>query len=260
MFSGGVGSWAAARRVADEHGTSDLTLLFADTLTEDEDLYRFVNEAARDIGVELTTIAEGRDVWSVFFDERMMGSSRLDPCSRILKREPMRKWIEVNCDPADTVVYLGIDWSEQHRIERAAHHWLPWTVKAPLCDPPYLGKDEMIAMLRQRGIAPPRLYGWGMPHNNCGGFCVKAGQAQFAKLLQVAPDRYAYHERREQEFREYVGKDVSILRDRRGGETKPLTLESLRKRIEEQQQIDILDWGGCACLEEPEQLEFSLIS
>ena len=35
MFSGGVGSWMAARRVAERHGTADLTLLFADTLIED---------------------------------------------------------------------------------------------------------------------------------------------------------------------------------------------------------------------------------
>jgi len=32
MFSGGIGSWATARRVADEHGPEHLTLLFADTL------------------------------------------------------------------------------------------------------------------------------------------------------------------------------------------------------------------------------------
>lgn len=34
-FSGGIGSWAAARRVADHHGTDGLVLLFADTLIED---------------------------------------------------------------------------------------------------------------------------------------------------------------------------------------------------------------------------------
>lgn len=46
MFSGGAGSWAAAKRVAERHGTADLTLLFTDTLMEDEDLYRFLHEAA----------------------------------------------------------------------------------------------------------------------------------------------------------------------------------------------------------------------
>jgi hypothetical protein len=37
MFSGGIGSWAAAKRVAERHGTDNLTLLFTDTLIEDGD-------------------------------------------------------------------------------------------------------------------------------------------------------------------------------------------------------------------------------
>jgi hypothetical protein len=30
MFSGGIGSWATAKRVAEKHGTDDLYLLFSD--------------------------------------------------------------------------------------------------------------------------------------------------------------------------------------------------------------------------------------
>ena len=45
MFSGGAGSWAAAKRVAERHGTENLYLIFADTLIEDEDLYRFIDDA-----------------------------------------------------------------------------------------------------------------------------------------------------------------------------------------------------------------------
>ena len=41
MFSGGVGSWAAAKRVADAHGTDNLTLLFTDTLIEDADIHEW---------------------------------------------------------------------------------------------------------------------------------------------------------------------------------------------------------------------------
>ena len=48
-FSGGVGSWAAAKRVAAKHGTADLTLLFADVLIEDDDLYTFLVRAAANV-------------------------------------------------------------------------------------------------------------------------------------------------------------------------------------------------------------------
>ena len=50
MFSGGVASWMAARRIVDEGG--DPVLLFTDTLIEDPDLYRFLDDAATDLGVE----------------------------------------------------------------------------------------------------------------------------------------------------------------------------------------------------------------
>lgn len=46
FFSSGIGSWAAAKRVAEQHGTENLVLLFADTGIEDQDNYRFLLDAA----------------------------------------------------------------------------------------------------------------------------------------------------------------------------------------------------------------------
>lgn len=250
MFSGGVGSWGAARRTVDEHGAENATLLFADTLIEDEDLYRYLDQAAANVGAELVRIAEGRDPWQVFFDGRFLGNTRIDPCSRVLKRELMRRWLEEHRDPADTVVVLGFDWTEMHRAERAAPYWEPWTVEAPLCERPYVAKADLIDSLRAEGIEPPRLYALGFEHNNCGGFCIKAGQAQFERLLRVLPDRYRYHERREQELREYLGKDIAILRDRTGGQLRPLTLREFRERLEiDPTLFDGSEWGACSCME-----------
>ena len=248
MFSGGIGSWATGKRVAEAHGTKNLILLFADTLIEDEDLYRFLGEAASNIGGELIKVAEGRDPWQVFRDERFIGNSRADPCSKILKRRFLRSWLEENCEPKNTIVYLGIDWSEIHRFESAQEHWVPWECVAPMCDPPYRMKQEMLDDLRADGIAPPRRYDLGFPHNNGGGFFSKAGQAHFKLLLEVMPERFAYHERKEQELAAYLGKDVAILRDRRGGQTRPLTLKALRERVECGGAIDEHDWGGCGCV------------
>jgi hypothetical protein len=112
---------------------------------------------------------------------------------------------------------------------------------------PYLSKADILKTLVASGIEPPRLYKLGFPHNNCGGFCVKAGQAQFAKLLEHFPDRYRDHERKEWETREIIGSDVTILRDRRGGKTKPMTLTAFRERVEAGETFDRSDWGGCAC-------------
>lgn len=248
MFSGGMTSWATARQVADEHGTDDLVLLFADTLAEDDDLYRFNEDVARDIGVPVTVVADGRNPQQVGVDRRHLGNTRVANCSHLLKQEPCRRWLEANTDPADTVVYVGIDWSETHRLPAIEQKWLPWKVDAPLTRPPYRDKAQLIAEARRRGIEPPRLYGMGFVHNNCGGACVKAGQAQWALLLRTFPDRYHSWEQHEERMRELLDRDVAILRDRRGGAVRPLPLTVLRSRIEmDRTDVDELDWGGCGC-------------
>jgi hypothetical protein len=248
MMSGGVTSWAAARRWADQHGTRGMVLLFADTMTEDEDLHRFLPQAAATIGVPITRLADGRDIWEVMFDERFLGNSRIDPCSKILKRQLLRRWVETHCNPATAVIVLGLDWTEGDRLVTSRQRWAPWQVAFPLANPPYKSKNQHLDDLRAAGIDPPRLYRMGFSHNNCGGFCIKAGQGQFAKLLAAMPERYAYHERREQELREHLGQDVAILRDREGGSTRPLTLREFRQRREAGEQCDLFDIGGCGCV------------
>jgi len=248
MFSGGVGSWAAAKRVAERHGTDRMTLLFTDTLIEDEDCYRFLDEAAANVGARLCRIAEGRTPWQVYQDERFLGNSSIDPCSKILKRQMADRWLNEHCDPARTACYVGIDWTEKHRYDALVERRKPWVYMAPLCDAPYLLKLDLLAWLKREGIAPPRLYAMGFSHNNCGGFCCKAGQGQFANLLRTMPARYAEHEAREEALRAYLDKNVSMMTDRSGGGVrKPLTMRQLRERIEAGAQVDMFDIGGCAC-------------
>lgn len=257
MFSGGIGSWAAAKRVVEQHGPDDVTLLFTDTSMEDADLYRFLSDASIGLRVPVTRIAEGRTPWQVFFDSRFMGNSRVDPCSRVLKRELSEDWLVANCDPADTTVYVGIDWTEEHRFTALAARWAVkgWTYRAPLCEPPLVTKAAMFRELGAAGIEPPRLYKLGFSHNNCGGFCIKAGHGHFALLLRTLPDRYLHHEEQEQALRAHLGKDVSILADRTGdGVKKPLTLRDFRERIEMGHQPDLFDIGGCGCFVDAEAL------
>ena len=245
MFSGGIASWMAARRIVDEGG--DPVLLFTDTLIEDADLYRFLDDATTDLGVEVTRIADGRTPWEVFKDVRYLGSSRVDPCSRVLKRELARRWVDDNHGP-DIPVVFGLSWDEAHRHPRVAKAWAPHPVRFPLCDPPLLFRDQLLEAARTRGLEPPRLYEMGFAHNNCGGGCVKMGQAGFTHLLRTLPDVYATWENHEEELRANLG-DVSMMADQRGaGPRRPLTLRDLRQRVETGGQVDTLDFGGCGCM------------
>lgn len=246
MFSGGIGSWAAAKRVAERHGTDSLTLLFTDTLIEDADLYRFLDDASANVGGQLVRIADGRTPWDVFREKRFLGNTRVDLCSRILKREIADRWLAEHCQPETTTVYVGIDWTEEHRFTRLRDRKLPWRYEAPLCEPPYVMKDAMLTALSIEGITPPRLYGLGFAHNNCGGGCVKAGVGHFAHLYRVLPEVFAEWERNEDALREQLG-DVAILRDRTGGATAPLPLHQLRRRLDAGYQPDLFAIGGCGC-------------
>lgn len=257
LFSGGIGSWMAAMRVKEEHGVNNMILLFTDTLIEDSDLYRFLMEAALDIGAPLVWIKEGRTPWQVFEEEKFIGNTKVDPCSRILKREFADKWIEGRFAPEDCVVYVGIDWSEINRFTIVEARKRPYTYEAPMIRPPYLTKNMMLDELKKTGIRPPRLYELGFPHNNCGGFCVKAGQGQFKLLYKTFPKRYESHMRREAEIGQFLAentkqkkvgdKKYSILRDRRGGKMKPMPLSEFKARIDASEPIDELDFGGCGC-------------
>lgn len=279
----------AARRARESMQPGDrLTLLFADVgnessphVGEDEDTYRFVIEAAAAVlGIRLPAtfptadwltalhlidagyvpglvrVSDGRDIWQVFHDDRFLGNSRLANCSKLLKQRPCREWLEENTDPADTIVYVGIDWSETHRLPAIEKGWDPWPVRAPLTEPPHLDRDAMQALCRDAGMEVPRLYRAGFAHNNCGGFCVRAGQAQMELLLREHPDRYAFHETEEQKLRDHLGKDVAVLRNRSTvpgspDNSRPLTLRAFRERIEDQPNLfDPLDVGGCGCFTE----------
>ncbi len=246
MYSGGVQAWAAAKRVAVAHGTENLTLLFTDTKSEDTDTYRFLRESAANVGGEHVEIAEGRNIWQVFDDVHFLGNSRVDPCSRILKREMAEKWLKANCTPEETRIYVGIDWNEGHRYERMAKRWLPWVYLAPLLDPPYLTKEQMHQWGEREGIPRQWLYTIQAAHANCGGGCVKMGIGGWTRLLYAAPERYREWEENEERFRAKYG-DVAMLKDRTGGEAKPLPLKVLRERIEAGYQPDLFAIGGCGC-------------
>jgi len=102
---------------------------------------------------------------------------------------------------------------------------------------------------RSLGIEPPRMYSLGFEHANCGGCCVKGGQGQWARALAVFPELYRWHENQEEQTRKHIGSDVSVLRDRTNGETKPLTLREFREHVEagKPPQDDLF---SCTCMED----------
>lgn len=276
QLSGGVGSYAAARRLLSAGLPAErLVLMFADVLGEHPDTYRFLIEAAADLsGIPLNDVAplaraaldlpplsrhtlpdrkaalselaaaaareipnlvwlsRGLAVWEVFEKERFIGNSRVDPCSRVLKRELLKEHITANHSSEGCRLVLGIDSTEAHRHLGAWRRWRPYEVLSPLCDEPSISKEGMHRLGEERGVERQELYRLGFEHANCSGACVKAGQGQWRRLLEAMPDVYDYHASEERRLREGLGKDVFVLCRQWRGVRRRLTLDQLREEKE----------------------------
>jgi hypothetical protein len=293
MVSGGEGSAYTAALVQRTYGID--WLLFADTLAEDTDAYRFLIESsfftlglatpvsllarvkklpewhedrfgrrpvlaeiaseAMALAPQLRWISLGLDPWEIYKRDRFLGNSSVDPCSKHLKRTLVDRWAAKNCDPPDTTIYVGIDFTESHRFDDGKGGGLGprkladgWRYAAPMCEPPFHSRRDAVVWLQGAHISRPRLTLAGFSHNNCSTSCCKGGQGHRAHQLRTYPARYAFDEKLEEDMRDFLGKDVSMLTDRTGdGVKKPLTLKELRERIEAGRQVDLFDIGGCGC-------------
>ncbi len=260
--SGGLTSFEALRRTLERYGKENTHAIFADTSIEDEDLYRFLDDQERYFGITIERVKDGRTPWQVMKDEgyiQLRSKSGIDivACSRLLKRELIDGLIDARYAHGTYTRVFGMDWTEMHRVKRlraalALDETLSWF---PLLERPFVDKCLIAKSLEKMGIAVPRLYALGFEHNNCGGGCVKAGQAHFAHLFFTLPEVYALWEAKEEEIRQHLGKDVSILKDRRGGCTRPMTIRDFRLRLESgDTTYDKEDWGGCGCFAPVAQL------
>lgn len=247
QWGGGSTSYAVARIAVERHGRDRVTLLFADTLAECEDMPRFNREASALLGVPITRVCDGRTPEQVDEDSRWLSNARVAKCSHVLKQIPCRKWMKENAAP-DAVIYIGLDWTEMHRVPVVQREWAPWRVELPLTELIGKTKDDWNKELRAQGVLEPLMYREGYPHNNCGGACVRGGQAYWAHTARIRPERFAAKEAHEKRMQVMLGNEHTIMRDRRGGVTVPLPMPVVRRAVESQPTLlDLDDWGGCGC-------------
>lgn len=249
MFSGGAGSAYVAYHMVQTYGKENCILFFTNTLWEDEDNYRFMEEVSSHIGLDITERLDGRTPEEVFYDERFLGNARLAKCSEELKVRQTIIFLEdelrdqKNLDP---ILYFGIGPHEKHRAvnlkEFYEHFPLePIETRFPLID---LFREDLDAkgIIRDEwGIELPRMYNIaeqlaekennenakivlkygikGFSHANCAGRCVRGGFQHYALLYAIWPERYREQEEMEERFRASFNKGVSILKKNGGSYT-----------------------------------------
>ena len=241
-----------------------MILLFADTLIEDPELYKANAWTAEYFGIPITRVSREITPWDLFRQEGMIGNDRAPICSIRLKREVLESWQLRHCTKKDSlfgepdVIYVGMDWTEINRLNDLRAAYPHWQIEAPMCETaPLLSKEKMVCDWAKLMGWMPAAYQQGFPHFNCRKRCVRAGITHFVHLYKV--DRDAYMEWAEEERQtneEFAargivsddGQPFSILKDRRGGVTKTMTLYQLIDRIEANDPtLPKDDWGGCGC-------------
>lgn len=248
MFSGGAGSAYVAYHMVQKYGKENCILFFTNTLWEDEDNFRFMEEVSNYIGLEITERLDGRTPEEVFYDERFLGNARLAKCSEELKVRQTLIFLEEeirNQNKLEPILYFGIGPHEKHRavnLKEFYEHFPiePIETRFPLIDLLRADLDAKGIIRDEWGIELPRMYSIaeklaeegnnnakkvldsgikGFSHANCAGRCVRGGFQHYAILYALWPDRYKQQEEMEERFRASFNKDVSILKKDGGSYT-----------------------------------------
>lgn len=218
FFSGGLSSFAVAHNLKINYPKDNIVLYFTDTLWEDEDLYRFINEASDKLELPLLTHSMGIDPVMLMIKQRIIFNSRMGNCSAILKMKVAKDFIKKGIKPKieswrnkqyllneaftkDAVLYFGIDFTEIHRVKAIKENWLPYETEFPLIKT-FMDFDEL---LDRYHIAKPRMYLKGFTHNNCKGRCVKAGKGHYKLLFNEDRETFNQIMMIEQTLSRYVG-------------------------------------------------------
>jgi len=266
--SGGLAS--AANAILAARSGESYVMFFADTTEEDADLHRFLVDIERYLGQQIIRLKDGRDTWDVFVDEEYIGNSRVAPCSRILKTVPVQRMASLF--PISDPLILGMSYDEEERIVRAQKNWGDRPVRSLIAEQRLSGAAVKALVCDDAGIKQPRIYDMGFPHNNCSGKCPRAGQGQFARLLDMTPDVYAHHEQRNEWARAEimkrailkiaagtyrgksgVGSSGGFIRVQRNGKTEYLHMKEFRERVQSGELIPArYEMGGCGCFVDDE--------
>lgn len=240
-FSTGLSSALTVERVAKTYNKNNIQVIFMDTLIEDDDNYRFMKDCRKRwkslYGADIITLTEGRTPYEVFVDEHVIPNNRVAPCTRRLKINLFVEYMKEHFgeNNPDVTIHIGYDYSELHRVEATKRNYenLGWHVDFPLMWQPIEYRPYTQVVKDDWGIEPPRMYGMGYSHANCGGRCVKQGKNDWLRTLQKFPERYAEIEEWEQKMRENeVNAKYTIVAKVRHGAKIPITLKELRGEYE----------------------------
>ncbi|UYZ60089.1 hypothetical protein [Hymenobacter latericus] len=227
-FSGGHSSGIVAIEVVRRYGKENVLLLNHNINRnyEDADIKRFKQQVADYLGLPITYAnIDGIEDDALIpdqFDISLRKKGFKAPgtgdafCTYELKTKPFMQFLELNFPDKNVVIYYGFDDDEQHRIARRE---MILGNKGYKTDFPIARWPSTIEETSEIGIPRPMTYAT-YKHGNCAG-CEKGGIQHWYVTYCHRYDVFTKAKNTEASL------GYTILKDQRGGVTKPLPLTDL---------------------------------
>jgi 3'-phosphoadenosine 5'-phosphosulfate sulfotransferase (PAPS reductase)/FAD synthetase len=155
-YSGGICSaYIAAQWQRD--GKNPICV-FSDTKREHPDTYRFAAEVADKFGLNVVNASDGRDMWEVFREWKMIPARQLAACSVTMKIKPSRAWLQGQ-DSSPGLVAYGYDIDEEDRAAKLLKNWTFSNLKPVFSLIEWnVSKQQCFGFFLEHGIKPPSIY------------------------------------------------------------------------------------------------------
>lgn len=210
-FSCGAASAVAAKKTIELYGHEATIRVVNNPIKEEhEDNRRFLRDVEQwlDVPIEIATNSKWPDASceSVWRKRQYMSGVAGAPCTRELKKKARQEW--ENCNKFDYLV-LGFTCEERQRAERFMKYerdnLLPVLIEERIT------KQDCFGILKEAGIAPPRIYALGYPNANCIG-CVKASSPTYWNhVRKMHPDVF----RQRAELSREIGAKLVVVKGKR---------------------------------------------
>lgn len=224
-MSGGVTSAVACKLAMDLYGKENCRFVFIDTKNEHEDTYRFLNDFCIFLGVKMEIISgfsdDTKSIEDIWYRYKSLNVAHGAVCSSTLKRRVREKWQKEN---EFTYQVFGFDINETKRARNM-------TLNNPDVNPIYplllfgYSKLKCFKLLKEWGIARPKMYDYGFDNNNCYGTgCVQGGQKYWLKWYEHDREKFNKMAEHEHKLTDLKGEPVTCLRESKNksnGQTRP---------------------------------------
>ena len=215
-WSGGITSAVACKIGIDLYGKDNLRIIFIDTMNEDDDTYRFMEDCNKWYGIDIETIKSDKfdNIQEVWRKNIALNHAKGAVCSDRLKRQVREVWEKSN--KWENQIF-GFELDEYRRAKSMI-------INHPQTKPLFtlmlkgLNKKNCINIVQEAGIKVPNTYSLGFLNNNCFKTgCVQGGIGYWQKMKRDFPEKFNKMADMEHELTELKGKPVTMLKDQSKG-------------------------------------------